>query len=117
HLAGGSLPRATWGHAAGIIAFALVALPWPLAVIHRVPEALDLWAAESVGQMMSDRNPRPWWYYIPQLPYFLVPWTALLFPAAALLARGPLELRRRLAFPLLWIAFGVIFFSCSSTKK
>ena len=117
HGAGGRWPRPTWGHAIGILVFAIVALPWPLAVIQRVPGALDLWATESVGQMTSERNPRTWWYYLPQLPYVLLPWTALLLPVGALMARGPPELRRRLAFPVLWVSLGILFFSISKTKK
>jgi len=102
----------------GAAVFLAVALPWPAAVLAREPGALSLWMSESVGQVASERNPRPAWYYLPQLLYVALFWTPFLVDAAwALGVRGDERDRRRALWPLAWIAGTILFFSFPAMKK
>jgi 4-amino-4-deoxy-L-arabinose transferase-like glycosyltransferase len=78
-------PRAPSAHAAGLLVFALVALPWPIAVGRAVPDAGRLWALESTGGVTDTiENLRPWWFYVATLPQVALPWTPALLLAFAL---------------------------------
>lgn len=55
---------------------------------------------------------QPFWFYLPVIAAALFPWTALL----VLLFRKSLYQDRRCQFLLLWVIFGMIFFSASANK-
>ena len=70
----GRFPRQASAHVVGLILLLAIALPWPLYVYHHVPNALELWRYESVGEMADNtENARPWSFYLPQLPYLGAP--------------------------------------------
>jgi 4-amino-4-deoxy-L-arabinose transferase-like glycosyltransferase len=72
------VPRNIGGHIAGAILLLVIALPWPIAVIRSIPNAIELWRFESVGAL-SDKteNARPWWFYLPNVFLIILPWTPL----------------------------------------
>ncbi|HXE54176.1 MAG TPA: hypothetical protein VN541_14230, partial [Tepidisphaeraceae bacterium] len=110
------LPRGWIGHLIGIVLFFAVALPWPLAVLRQVPNAVELWKYESVGEVSgaNQENLRAWWYYLINLPLMALPWVPLwLFAIAYAFIRN----RSRLFFPLLWYGLLVVFFSVVGQKK
>lgn len=79
-----AVPRRVWVHAAGVGLMLAVALPWPMYVWLNMPHAIKLWRYESVGEMGDNtENARPWFFYIPQLFYLALPWTALWVAAIA----------------------------------
>ena len=113
-----------WLHLAGLAAFAAVALPWPLLVLARVPDALELWRFESVGRLIdNEHKPAAWWFYGPVLLGNSLPWTPLWLLAVAGVAatwrrlRGPWSPARRRWLPVLWIVAVVIVFSLMPNKK
>jgi 4-amino-4-deoxy-L-arabinose transferase-like glycosyltransferase len=55
---------------------------------------------------------QPWWFYLPVLAGLLLPWTPLI-PLAA--RRGLYRDPRRI-FLLVWLLFGIVFFSASANK-
>jgi 4-amino-4-deoxy-L-arabinose transferase-like glycosyltransferase len=62
---------------AGIAVFAIVALPWFLAVSHRVPDfAHYVFVRETFERVTTTRFHRtaPLWYYLPILPVAAFPW-------------------------------------------
>src|SRR5665213_525080 len=89
-------------HLLGVAVMLCIALPWPLYVWKTVPHALELWRYESLGELADNtENARPWWFYLPQLFYLSLPWTALLIVGIGLNLSGLRErfidwLRRRL---------------------
>ncbi|HET6248789.1 MAG TPA: glycosyltransferase family 39 protein [Tepidisphaeraceae bacterium] len=65
-------------HLAGVALMLAIALPWPIYVLRNVPHALELWRYESVGELTDNtENARPGWFYLPQLFYLALPWTAV----------------------------------------
>ena len=58
----------------GLLAFAAVALPWPILVYLRYPDALEFWHNDYVWRALTE-PPRPVWYYFEMLPWMLLPWT------------------------------------------
>jgi 4-amino-4-deoxy-L-arabinose transferase-like glycosyltransferase len=110
------IPRGLQAHAPGLVLFALIALPWPLAVMHQVSNAIELWKYESVGEVSGENleNVREWWYYIVNLPLQSAPWVPLwVFSIIFILVRN----RSRYFFPLLWYIAMVGFFSIAGQKK
>lgn len=62
---------------AGIAVFAIVALPWFLAVSHRIPDfAHYVFVRETLERVTTTRFHRtaPFWYYLPILPVAAFPW-------------------------------------------
>ena len=97
-------------------AFLVVALPWYLLCYLRNGVAFPrtfFW--EQHFQRLTAEylpHPQPWWFYGPVLGAALLPWTPLLF----LLARRSLYTDARHRFLLLWLLFGLVFFSLWQNK-
>jgi 4-amino-4-deoxy-L-arabinose transferase-like glycosyltransferase len=64
------------GAAAAIVVFLAIVLPWPAYVYLHVPQALDIWRAESVDRSVGDfGHQEPIYFYLLRLPVLLAPWT------------------------------------------
>ena len=104
----------------GAVAIALaiaVSLPWALAVHAQEP---DYWRFffwhEHIRRFAGDdaQHDGPWWFYLPMLVAFSLPWAALL-PSAlkqAWQTRG----QANIGFLLLWLLMPMLFFSLSNGK-
>ena len=57
-------------------------------------------------------HPQPWWFYLPVLLAGLFPWTLL----AGLLFRPKTYKDERIRFLVLWLVFGLVFFSAAQNK-
>ncbi len=111
-----ALPRGRWWvHLMGVALFAAIVLPWPWYVVGHVPGAVELWRYESVGEFSDNlRNPRPWFFYLLQLPLLTLPWTAWWIGGVGL---NLVRRRRHQLLPLLWVVGGVVIFSFAHMKK
>ncbi|VTR91752.1 glycosyl transferase family 39 : PMT family glycosyltransferase, 4-amino-4-deoxy-L-arabinose transferase OS=Singulisphaera acidiphila (strain ATCC BAA-1392 / DSM 18658 / VKM B-2454 / MOB10) GN=Sinac_0121 PE=4 SV=1: PMT [Gemmata massiliana] len=69
----GQLKRYVWLW--GWLAAAGVALAWPIAVISRHPEIIDLWRDHYLNRLNKGYLQEPWWYYAVNVPFVLLPWT------------------------------------------
>lgn len=95
----------------------VVSLPWALAVHAQEP---DYWRFffwhEHIRRFAGDdaQHDAPWWFYLPLLVAFSMPWVALLPPAL----RQAWHTRRQanIAFLLLWLLMPLLFFSLSKGK-
>lgn len=100
-----------------IIVAVVVSLPWVLAVHAQEP---DYWRFffwhEHIRRFAGEdaQHDAPWWYYLPLLVGFSLPWVALLPPAL----KQAWQTRRQtnIAFLLLWLWMPLIFFSLSKGK-
>ena len=96
--------------------FLIVALPWYILCYLRNGRAfLDVFFwQQQFGRFTSPalQHSQPWWFYFPVLLAGLLPWTPL---AALLTRRGGWRDPRR-AFLLLWVLFGLLFFSIAVNK-
>ena len=56
--------------------FVAIALPWPLYIYERVPDALSIWKSQSVDRAAGEfGHEEPRYYYLLRLPYLVAPWT------------------------------------------
>jgi len=104
----------------GLALFLAIALPWPLAMQARFPGFFDYFVVEQhfhrfIGTGFN--NTEPWWFYVPVLLAFTLPWS-LALPAALVRsnqtpASGAPSAR---SLMLCWIAVTVIFFSVPQSK-
>lgn len=89
----------------------LLALPWFLLVLWKLPNAMDIWLGESVARLTDadfQVHREAWWYYVPRLALFLPP----------LLWMRPGQFKRALTrAPLLWLGMGVLFLSLAGSKR
>jgi 4-amino-4-deoxy-L-arabinose transferase-like glycosyltransferase len=59
----------------GWLAFLDVALPWPLLVYLRHPDALEVWRFDLFGRLNNNYLAQPPWYYLECLTWVPQPWT------------------------------------------
>ena len=103
-------------HPLGLLAFAIVAAPWFVAMQLRYPGFNDYFFMEQHFRryaLTSFNNVHPFWFFIVVLPALTVPWVAWL-PAAlrrAWKVRGPL-----FGLYVWWVIAVVGFFSLPSSK-
>ena len=105
----------------GIILFALVFVPWMLAVAERHPHAWDLWnwqfLQRAKGDFPDTRN-RSIVYYVPILGGLVLPWTFLIVEAAiSPWVRRYARIHRALLFAGLWALLGTLSMSLMEFKK
>jgi len=118
--------RGEWGWTLGgaavaTVVFLAIALPWPVYVALRVPDAMALWHAESVGRAAGElgREEPPWFYFL-RLPILLAPWTLFFFCGLALAigrARRVVEDRPWLLFVGAWLLGPLAAFSLAAGKQ
>lgn len=104
--------------------FALVALPWYVAMwfVHGTPYLESFFVGDNFERFATDRfnDPRPWWFYLPVAVGGLLPWSPLLLlwvgPALGVLARrthaGAIETRL-----VIWALLPLAFFTLSVGKQ
>lgn len=110
-------PGDVWPHVLGVIVLLLIALPWPIMVLSSIPNAVQLWRYESIGEITDNtENARPFWFYLPNLVLISVPWTAAAVVGLIVaVRRRRIDLRR--LFPIFWFGATVVFFSFVHLKK
>ena len=108
----------------GVLAFAVVALPWFVAVATRIPMFPQyVFVRETWQRVMTPSFHRggPWWYFLPILPVAAFPWVV---PALAglrnwrwgWLARRENPHAREAVFLACWVALPLIFFSLNHSR-
>jgi 4-amino-4-deoxy-L-arabinose transferase-like glycosyltransferase len=108
----------------GLVVFAVVALPWYVAMwyVHGTPYLESFFLADNLERFATDRfnDPRPWWFYLPIAVGGLLPWSPLLLlwigPTLGALTRrrdvGAIETRL-----LFWVLLPLAFFTLSVGKQ
>ena len=107
-------------HPLGLLAFAVVAAPWFVAMQLRYPGFFDYFFVEQHFRRFAQsnfNNVHGVWFFIVVMPALTLPWSAWL-PAAARTARGGLTPAHRATLGLYawWVIAVVGFFSMPSSK-
>jgi 4-amino-4-deoxy-L-arabinose transferase-like glycosyltransferase len=99
-----------------IVTCAVVAAPWYVLCELRNGPAFwnDIFWKQQVERFLHPTldHPQPWWFYLPVLLAGLFPWT----PLAGLLFRPKTYKDERVRFLVLWLVFGLVFFSAAQNK-
>jgi 4-amino-4-deoxy-L-arabinose transferase-like glycosyltransferase len=115
-------------HWKGLAAFALVALPWFLAVSVRIPEFPHyVFVRETLERVTttSFRRVGPWWYFLPILPVAAFPWIVPVLARApggarnwrwAWLARRVNANAQEAVLLACWVLGPLVFFSLNQSK-
>ena len=95
---------------------AVIAAPWYVLCEVRNGPAFwnDIFWKQQVGRFLHPtlEHVQPYWYYLPVLLAGLFPWT----PLAGLLFRPKTYTDERVRFLVLWLIFGLVFFSAAQNK-
>ena len=103
-------------HPAGLLVFALVALPWFVAMQYRYPGFFDYFVMEQHFRrfaLSTFNNVQPFWFFLAVLPVLTLPWSAWLLQAFRLAWAGR-DLRAALC--VWWVLAVIGFFSLPSSK-
>lgn len=105
-----------WLRPAVLGAFFVIASPWyALCYLRNGPPFLQKFFWEQHFERFTTpalAHTQPFWFFLPVIMAALFPW----IPALALITRRSLYSDSRRRFLLLWIVFGLIFFSASRNK-
>lgn len=69
----------------GLLLFAAAAGIWPAMILERLPQAWDIWQEETIGRAVGELGHQPFWFYLPHLVVWTLPWTlfaVLAWPAS-----------------------------------
>ena len=96
--------------------FLVVALPWYLLCYLRNGKIFlhDFFLVHNFERFTSNSlmHVQPWWFYLPVFAGLLLPWFPLLF----LLGRRAAYRDPRRLYLLVWVAFGMVFFTAATNK-
>ena len=99
-----------------ILPFLAIAAPWYAICWARNGTVFwrTIFWEQQVGRFTSGalQHPQPVWFYVPVFAAMLFPWT----PAVALLFRRDAYSDERRVLLLLWLIFGLVFFSMATNK-
>ena len=104
----------------GTIIFLAIVLPWPLAIAHRVNWDLVVWKHNFVDRFFGSfaSGHKPFYYYLPKMFQFIVPWVAFLPMAlAAPFYRVWNKKRPAMQFLWLWFVVGIGFLTLCGGKR
>lgn len=61
----------------GGVLFVVIMFAWPLAVLQRFPNAVEVWQKDLGGRLSGEYTEinQPWWYYPVNLLWMIAPWT------------------------------------------
>ncbi len=112
------LPRSIYDHLAGVGLVLVLTVPWMAYVYRHIPNAVDVWRYESIGELTDNtEKARPWFYYLPAIFQIALPWTPVLVVGWIDAAIGSGKRDRRAQFALAWYVIIVLFFSILNVKK
>jgi hypothetical protein len=109
-----------WVSVTGLIIFLAIVLPWPLAVANKLNWDLIVWKHEFVDRFLGDyaSGNKPFYYYLPVMFMFILPWVAFLPMAlAAPFYRIWNKKRTVMQFFWLWFVVGLAFLTINGGKR
>jgi 4-amino-4-deoxy-L-arabinose transferase-like glycosyltransferase len=104
----------------GPLIFLCIVLPWPLAIAHKLNWDLTAWKLEFVDRFLGKyaSGDKQWYYYLPRMFQFIIPWVAFLPMAlAAPFYRVWNKKQSVMQFLWLWFVVGIVFLTISGGKR
>lgn len=104
----------------GVILFLLIFLPWPVAVLAKCPQAVEVWKNEFLGRAAGEyaAGAKPFYYYFKIMFVYMVPFSAFIPLAIAAPFYSVWEKKRKAMFYLwLWFIGGVAAMSLCGGKR
>ncbi len=105
----------------GVLICLIIVGGWVLPVLSHVGNAVWRWKAEYISRFtggFAEASKRPWYYYVPLIFLFGLPWTIFLPTGLTLPFNNKLkDKKRELLYIFLWFVCGFIFFSASEGKR
>jgi len=104
----------------GPIIFLAIVLPWPLAIANRVNWDLVVWKHNFVDRFFGNyaSGDKPFYYYLPIMFQFIVPWVAFLPMAlAAPFYKTWGKRRQTMQFLWLWFVVDLVFLTLCGGKR
>jgi 4-amino-4-deoxy-L-arabinose transferase-like glycosyltransferase len=91
---------------AGVLILLAIMLPWPIAAAYKVNWDIVAWKREFVDRFFGGLDPlkKPFYYYLPQMFMFAVPWVAFL-PMAIAAPFYRIWGRKQAVMQFLWVWF------------
>ena len=115
-----------WGQASkmlpilGPLIFLAIVLPWPLAVAHKVNWDITIWKREFIDRFTGEQMslPKPFYFYLPQIFIFILPWAAFV-PMAIAAPWNRCLGEKKPIMQYLWVVFisGFVFLTLSAGKR
>ena len=109
-------------HPAGVVAFAVLALPWYALCAARNPGFLRIFLLEhNMERFLTNRyqHQQPFWFFVPVILLAVFPWTVLVVPALAdgwRTLRGAEWRNSPGMYFAAWVLLPFVFFSASQSK-
>lgn len=105
---------------AGVILFLLIVLPWPIAVLIKRPQALEIWKNEFIIRAAGEyaSGSKPFYYYLGVMFIYFLPFSAFIPLALAAPFYRIWEEKRQVMFYLwLWFVVGIVVLSICKGKR
>jgi hypothetical protein len=99
----------------------LIALPWLGYIFLHIPQAAEIWRAESLDRAAGDTvKGAPVYYYLARLSYLVAPWTVFFVVGLVVWVRAPWKVEGDRAWPAFvgtWFFVPLIVFSVAAGKR
>lgn len=104
----------------GVILFLLIFLPWPVAILAKCPQGVEIWKDEFLGRATGDyaAGSKPFYYYLQIMFPYMVPFSAFIpLALGAPFYRVWEKKRQAMAYLWLWFVAGVVVMSLCGGKR
>jgi 4-amino-4-deoxy-L-arabinose transferase-like glycosyltransferase len=104
----------------GTAIFLLITVPWPAAVLAKMPGAIEIWRNEFIGRAAGDyaSGDKPSYYYLGVIFVYFLPFSAFIpLALAAPFYRIWEEKRETIIYLWLWFVVGIVMMSLCGGKR
>ncbi len=105
-----------WLNPVGLVALILAVVVWPCLVLRQIPDAWEVWRAETIGRASGELGTQPVWYYLPQVAIQMFPWSLMLPVALRQSIARARQGDSREAFLWIWFSVQFVILTASAFK-
>lgn len=102
---------------AGLVVFIAIAGAWPFLAYRAYPPIVDVWFRETGGRFAGEMgDPEPWWFYVVNVPFILLPWFPLAVIGTIAGVRRGWHHKPAGRLLICWLSAGLVLLSISAWK-